>query len=76
MATTPAADYIMPRQEDMHVHVCACGQMATTRFMTGKEWYERLVEQLNKDMASNPTVKTTDDPLIIVKAAQKVAGLL
>lgn len=38
--------YVIPREQDVHVHVCSCGQMATTRFMTGQEWYDRFEKEL------------------------------
>lgn len=35
-------DYTVVDLKDVHVHVCACGQVATTRFMTGQEWLSRF----------------------------------
>jgi hypothetical protein len=40
------SDYEIINPDDVHVHVCSCGQNATTRFMTGQEWYEKLEKEL------------------------------
>lgn len=39
-------EYKIVDPADVHIHVCSCGQRGTTRFMTGREWYERLAKQL------------------------------
>lgn len=70
--------YVIPRQEDMHVHVCACGQMATTRFMTGQEWYDRFEQEwpswsgfISKEYNDG----YADSRMKALEAAKKAAGL-
>ena len=62
----------------VHVHVCACGQIATTRFMTGQQWYDKLMKEFLKvnHIYETPeqddwVAKFTD----FVEAAKKAANL-
>lgn len=74
-------DYVIVNPDDVHVHVCACGQMATTRFMTGQEWYDRFLEEQGKlQEAQSPFGKTTDMGVAMAirqaqEAAERAAGL-
>lgn len=59
--------YIRPRQEDVHVHVCSCGQMATTRFMTGEEWYKKF----EKELVGKPFYITGPGDVYVIHAVQQ-----
>lgn len=68
-------DFVIPDPKDMHVHVCSCGQVATTRFMTGQAWYERFEKELNMppqiEFKKTGTVITID----YRAAAKRAAGM-
>ena len=52
--------------DDVHVHVCSCGQKADTRFMTGSDWYDRFEKEFRKLEGVWPDV---------IEAAKKASGL-
>lgn len=64
--------YEIVNPDDVHIHVCSCGQKATTRFMTGQEWYNHFEDEF---LATKKPTIGDEDRESVLDAARKASGI-
>lgn len=65
-------DYEVVDPKDVHVHVCSCGQIADTRFMTGSEWLEKFIFEYKHEVSYGEEYPHTKEVLAAARRATKI----